>query len=425
MLIRIVDTMTFLTLFLALALAYHPKKSWKHTILWMVGCCLLGHAGILLEEYIEWHHFLLYILNYALWGCIFSLVALKGRFVEKAVTALVYSSSFLYITDLAILLAKVLSIPLYNSCWRFLYVPGFLLVGLFLWRYAIHTQRTMSRIYLWGIFAVSLLGIAVCYTFKQTPGTHFELAALTSMFLMILLYIVYYVFSIFIRYYESNVTQVAVSNRTEAEENLVRETVRLNGELRAQRHEINHHLNLLDTLVSSGEYEQAQRLLGRLTHKTPPECDSVHSGNVIADAILNRFLARAKEKNILCHVDVCLDQELPIRDIDLSSLLSNLLSNALEASEQIDNPQVDIHIYPTLRYLCFNIRNRANVELLRHNPDFQTTKEDPAAHGFGLRMIREIAGKYDGRASFDVDEDGFFNSKIMLLMAQPSTSDEA
>lgn len=425
MVIRIVDTLTFLTLFVVLMLAYRPRKSWKHCILWMVVCCLLGHAGILLEEHIQWHHFLLYILNYALWGCIFSLIALKGQFVEKAVTALVYSSSFLYITDLSMLLAIFFHVPLSNPCWRFLYVPGFLIVGVFLWRYAIHTQRTMSRIYLWGIFYVSLLGIAVCYAYKQSPGSSREINALTSLFQMVLLYIVYYVFSVFIRYHEQNVNQVAVSSRNEAEETLLRETVRLNGELRAQRHEMNHHLGVLSALIAEGEQDKAQKLLARLTNAAPADCGSVHSGNVIADAILNQFIARAKEKGVLCQVDVCLHEQLPIRDVDLSSLLSNLLSNALEASVQVDHPQVDIHIYPTLRYLCFNIRNRANAALLRNNPDFQTTKEDPAAHGFGLRIIREIAARYDGRASFSVDGSGFFHSKVMLLMAQENASPEA
>ena len=70
-----------------------------------------------------------------------------------------------------------------------------------------------------------------------------------------------------------------------------------------------------------------------------------------------------------------------------------------------------------MRYLCFNVRNRANIEQLKLNPEFHTTKKDPATHGFGLKMVREIAEKYDGRASFEIEETGFFSSKIMLLMA--------
>lgn len=415
---RIVDFLTFLTLFFVLTLAYRPKKNWMHTLIWMVACCVLGHIGILVEEFIDQHTLALYILNYILIGCLFSLTAVKGQFAEKAMTVSVYCCSFFHITDITRYLNVLLIGTLDNQYWRPLTIPFFLLIGLFLWRFAIHTERKMSKFYLWGIFGAAFLSMASGYIYRSVALDALVPKALCALFQLMLLYIVYWAFSVFIRFYEKNVNDVAVAARTQAEENLVRETVRLNGELCAQRHEINHHLNLLDTLVTTGEYDQAQRLLNKLTHKTTPRCDSVYSGNIIADAILNQFLARAKEQSIICNVDACLDQEIPIQDVDLSSLLSNLLSNALEASAQVADPQVDIHIYPTLRYLCFNVRNRADVEQLKHNPDFQTTKSDPTAHGFGLNMIRQIAEKYDGRASFQVDDEGFFSSKVMLLMTK-------
>lgn len=420
---RIADTLIFVTLFTTLALAYHPKKSWQHTLIWTAVCCILGQAGILLEEFLDWNTLALYILNFLLWGCVFSLTAVRGKFLEKAVTVSVFCTSVFSLSDLAMLLEIVLIGPTSGEYWRLLYIPGFVMVGLFLWRFAIYTTREIPKFYLIGILSIALLVLASYYAFMKSPGQTFSIEkalpkALFSAFQLVLLYLVYYVFSVFIRYYEKDVNNVAVITRTHAEENLIRETVRLNEELRVQRHEMNHHLTLLSTLVSGGKYDQAQRLLGKLTHKAPSECDCVSSGNIIADAILNQFLAHAKEQNIVCNMDVCLDQEISIQDIDFSSLLSNLLSNALEASAQVDDPQVDIHIYPTLRYLCFNVRNRADIEQLKRNPDFQTTKRNPTAHGFGLKMIRQIAEKYDGRASFQIDDDGFFSSKVMLLMTK-------
>ena len=185
-----------------------------------------------------------------------------------------------------------------------------------------------------------------------------------------------------------------------------------------QRHETNHHLALLGTLLENGEEEKAKDLLAQLTANAPKSKETIHSGNVIADAILRQFAARASEQGIEYSIDVSLEQVLPLTDTELSSLLSNLLNNALEASAQVSEPWINVRIYPTRWYLCFSVSNRADIMALRENPQLLTTKNDPEAHGFGLNVIREIAEKHDGRASFSMEEDGIFTSRVMIMMSK-------
>ena len=63
-------------------------------------------------------------------------------------------------------------------------------------------------------------------------------------------------------------------------------------------------------------------------------------------------------------IDACLDSNLPLKDTELSSLLTNLLNNAIEGSRQVEDPRIWVHIYPTRAYLCVSIQNKADVTAL-------------------------------------------------------------
>lgn len=107
---------------------------------------------------------------------------------------------------------------------------------------------------------------------------------------------------------------------------------------------------------------------------------------------------------------------MSVSDTELVALLSNLLSNALEASAAVSDPQVAVRIFPVRCYLCIEVKNRADLVALRSNPEMHSTKENTEYHGFGLSVIRDIAEKHEGTASFTVSDDGWFIAKITLLM---------
>ena len=106
---------------------------------------------------------------------------------------------------------------------------------------------------------------------------------------------------------------------------------------------------------------------------------------------------------------------MPIQTSDLSSLISNLLNNAIEASRLVEAPEITVRIFPAAGYLCFQVRNRADAQTLQNNPQLATTKQEPEMHGFGLNIIRSIAEKYDGKAAFETNGD-YFTARIMLAL---------
>ena len=79
-----------------------------------------------------------------------------------------------------------------------------------------------------------------------------------------------------------------------------------------------------------------------------------------------------------------------IRNIELCSLLGNLLDNCIEATQCCDNNKsITFHCNTTQNHLCIHASNTYNKKLKHKNGTFITTKKDSAMHGFGTISIKK------------------------------------
>ena len=88
-------------------------------------------------------------------------------------------------------------------------------------------------------------------------------------------------------------------------------------------------------------------------------------------------------------------------------ILSNTLDNAITASEKITDISKTMDIYRIV------VRNAINESVLKRNPSLKTTKLNAHKHGWGIKIIREIAEKYQGRCEF-YESDKMFTCLITL-----------
>ena len=100
-------------------------------------------------------------------------------------------------------------------------------------------------------------------------------------------------------------------------------------------------------------------------------------------------------------------------DIDICVLLANLLDNAIEASLNVDSPQINVSIRNEKNYLCILIRNRIESSVLEENGQLHTTKKDKSKHGLGVYSISQIVDKYDGMKTY-YEKNGYFVADIWL-----------
>lgn len=421
--VRVLDVLTFLMLFLALQFSYGRRFTRAKDAFILLLLCVLGVGGTILEEQVTGINFFLYAVNFILWGGVYSYFCLKGQFGLKLAMTTIYCVSIFYSFEFARLLGAFFHI----SSWRLFSIPFILLSAVFLYKTALHSTRKLPIDY-WGtLVAASMLGV-LGYTFRyrnvqmvlETPG-YLEMCkrqAFTNLCGLLTLYILFFLVSHLIRHYESSLTKISLRTGRWEQTIMSEEINRLTHALRLERHENQHRMRALTVLLEGGNTEQALKLLDEFSQQPiSPNTKCIHTGNAVVDAILNKEAATALQKGIAFHVDASLTSNMPVSDSELVSLISNLVSNAMEASEKVDSPEIDIHIFPTRCYLCIKIQNRANIELLRSNPEMHTTKHNAKQHGFGLSVIRGIAEQHDGSADFTVTEDGWFIAKVMLLIS--------
>lgn len=108
---------------------------------------------------------------------------------------------------------------------------------------------------------------------------------------------------------------------------------------------------------------------------------------------------------------------MQIEPIDISSLLSNLLDNAIEASEKTDNPIINLSIFKQNAYYVINIENSICENNNLTDSDYIpiSTKSNSALHGYGMQIIDDIAQKYDGNFSWRVRNEKFVATVLLKL----------
>lgn len=87
---------------------------------------------------------------------------------------------------------------------------------------------------------------------------------------------------------------------------------------------------------------------------------------------------------------------------ELVSLLSNLWDNAIEAVIRMKDPGEE-EIFFSI------IKEAGGIRIIlsnpyEHEPDFQTHKENADLHGYGLKIIREIIERKNGRMEIQMEE---------------------
>ena len=184
--------------------------------------------------------------------------------------------------------------------------------------------------------------------------------------------------------------------------------------MRGWRHDYRNHIQVMRATLAMQKYEELANYLGELDVDLNTVDTVVKTGNVMADAILNSKLALCKTKNIPTEVTASIAEDCNMTDVDLCVVIGNLLDNAMEACERIENKTdrfIRIYIGTFKQQQYFNVTNAMQGKPNKEGKRFLSTKGDN--HGFGLLRIDRIADKYNGFVNRQF-EDGVFGTEVMI-----------
>ena len=124
------------------------------------------------------------------------------------------------------------------------------------------------------------------------------------------------------------------------------------------------------------------------------------------------------ETDIIISFPPCMSM---IRDADLMSVMANLIDNATDGCLLADeNAAKRIELRSSLRSDVFMLTctNPCRDDIAMNDKGLpKTNKADAAQHGSGCGIVRAIARKYGGDATF-TSADGLFTARVFFNCAQ-------
>lgn len=203
--------------------------------------------------------------------------------------------------------------------------------------------------------------------------------------------------------------------QSELIEKQVREIQNMYRQVRGWRHDYRNHINNMKIQLSEGNYDKLSDYLNELADDLDTVDSVIKTGNVMADAILNSKLNVAEKMNIKLNVKANVPDKLPMSDVELCSMLGNILDNAVEACGTLPEEERFMRVYigKLKGQLYLSVQNSAG-KVRKSKNTYLSTKE--GEHGYGLFRIDRVAKKYGGYVNRQ-NEEGVFATEIMVPLS--------
>lgn len=184
-------------------------------------------------------------------------------------------------------------------------------------------------------------------------------------------------------------------------------------ETREARHDMRHHFAALQNLAGQQKWESLEKYLSD-AQESIPDAGLDLCGNAAADSVASHYGLLCRKQGIPFSFEFDLPSTLPVPEIDLCLVLSNLLENALEASQRTAPSRRRIQARAYLHsghMLLLTVENPFDGEIREKGGVFQSSKR--RGDGIGIQSVRRIADKNGGYSRFS-HEGGVFRANVML-----------
>ena len=182
---------------------------------------------------------------------------------------------------------------------------------------------------------------------------------------------------------------------------------------RRAKHDVRHHIALMQEYLSRGELEALRGYLDRYSASLPDDSLVRFCENTAANAVLLYFAQQAKSNDIDYIVRAEVPGDIFVSDTDISVLFGNLIENALDAcrEEHGDDRKIVIRAGLKGNTLCITVDNTF-TGTLRHANSGELISTKHKGRGLGTQSVRSIAAHYGGVCRFEV-KDGMFCASVM------------
>lgn len=186
---------------------------------------------------------------------------------------------------------------------------------------------------------------------------------------------------------------------------------KVNEDNKAFLHDVNKFLCITASLIENGKNLELDDMIKHLGVRI----EELKNYSYCADPVLNSILCErkfiAESKGILYKIRLGNNLRTDfIEDLDLISIVGNLLDNAIEAAEKTEKDQhviCNMYMGNENHFLVMEFHNNYIVPLIKEKDQYISTKRDSASHGIGLHTVKKLVERYGGIMRIAAEEQEF------------------
>ncbi|MGM9602208.1 MAG: sensor histidine kinase [Faecousia sp.] len=178
------------------------------------------------------------------------------------------------------------------------------------------------------------------------------------------------------------------------------------------RHDMRHFLTTISAYMDNGECDKAKEYISGIISYVDKTAMHKYCKNEIVNMILSSYENVMEENRIDFQPSICIPEQLPVSDVDLTSILSNALENAIHAVLPLETEKrhIILHLRMDDGKLLLSLKNTfAGQPVLTDG----IPRSRKAGHGFGTQSIRYVTEKLNGNCQFSVKDDWFILRVIL------------
>ena len=193
------------------------------------------------------------------------------------------------------------------------------------------------------------------------------------------------------------------------------------------KHDLVNHIGVLRELMNEKKTKEAKEYIETIWNIQDEFDLKIHTGDSFLDIIVNYYLYLAIKENIEFVVLGKLTEKMPLEMFDITTLMGNILQNAVEAAVKADVPKIRVELIEHKKEIFIVVSNSVAKKINTKTDFFMTSKKDKENHGFGLKNIAATVEKYHGECymeSIVENRETLFKISIAIPTAKAEEKEE-
>lgn len=284
-----------------------------------------------------------------------------------------------------------------------------------------YKQNKKDKVF-WLLFVSPLSAVIVNVVFyymdKRTDFSDdmYLLFSIASIFLLITNVVVFFVYSYSLRT-TAELYELKIENeKQEIDTKYLQIIEQSNKNWGILAHDIKNHLIQIRSMENA---EEIHSYVDSIAEEVQGYGYIGMSKNKTLDLLISKYTNLCEGSDIKISFDVKTANLQGIAPTDISTIMNNLLDNAMEAAENSIEKTISVSIFKKQNYEIIKIQNSCDTKPISKGDVLLTTKKEKSLHGYGTQSVIKTVNKYDGIFCWEyLENENIFDVTVMLPVAQ-------